>query len=52
MSLNSEKDMSRSNLERLGSKYFAQLSILDVAAPYVMDAAEAHAAGKNLPQCP
>jgi hypothetical protein len=52
MSLNSEKDLSRSNLERLGSKYIAQLKILDVAAPYVMDSAEADATAKKLPQCP
>lgn len=52
MSLNLEKDLSRSNLERLGEKYAPQLSILNVAAPYVMDAAEAHGSGKSMPQCP
>lgn len=52
MSLSSEKDLSRSNLERLGSKYSTQLKILEVAAPYAMDSADADAAGKKLPQCP
>ncbi|MFL6708192.1 MAG: hypothetical protein ACJ8HI_08295 [Massilia sp.] len=52
MSLQSERDLSRSNLERLGAKYSAQLKILEVAAPYVMAAAQADSAGKNLPPCP
>jgi len=52
MSLQSEQDLSRSNLERLGAKYSAQLKILEVAAPYVMAASEADSAGTTLPPCP
>ena len=52
MSLETEKALSRSNLERLGARYSPELKILEVAAPYVMDAAGAHDAGKALPPCP
>ena len=52
MSLESEQDMSRSNLERLGNKYVTELKILSVAAPYVMEASEAEVTGRELPACP
>jgi len=52
MSIESDEDMSRSNLEQLGAKFSPELKILEVASPYVFDAAEAEIASRELPSCP
>jgi hypothetical protein len=52
MSLDSEKSLSRSNLERLGAQWSDELKVLRVAGPYTADAAEAEESGRTLPSCP
>ena len=52
MSLQPPAGLSRSNLERLGARWSAQLKVLQVAGPYVMDAAEAEGQGREIPPCP
>ena len=52
MSLQPEAGLSRSNLERLGARWSAQLKVLQVAGPYVMDSAEAERQGREIPPCP
>lgn len=52
MALESESDLARANLERLGAAHAKELDVLKVAVPYVMGAADATGSGKPLPQCP
>lgn len=52
MSLETDKDLGRSNLERLGAKFGTELRVLSTAGLYVMQASEALEAGRELPACP
>jgi len=52
MARETEDSLSRRNLERLGASWSEELKVLEVAGPYVLDASEAHLAGRLLPACP